>query len=250
MNREAVTAVKSAQCIDEPHHVRACRERIRPFEEEEMMHSSKWAATFVAGMLLTGCARQATVESAGDVAISSSPTDSRSLPSGTTLDVKLDQEIGTKTSKVGDSFSATVTTAVTATNGTVAVPAGSKVYGKVTGLDNSDRVGEAAAIRIDFERIVVNGTTHPLYAKVTATNLETRGADTRDETIKKAGVGAAAGAGVGGILSGGDLDKILLGGALGAAAGTVISLGMGDVEGVLPAGTNLTLQTTRVVGLR
>jgi hypothetical protein len=55
---------------------------------------------------------------------------------------------------------------------------------------------------------------------------------------------------LGGILSGGDLDKILLGGALGAAAGTVISLGMGDVEGVLPAGTNLTLQTTRVVGLR
>jgi hypothetical protein len=242
--------VKFGCCTDEPHREGACKELISPYEEEEMMHSSKWAAMFVAGMLLTGCARQATVESAGDVAISASPTDSRSLPSGTTLDVKLDQEIGTKTSKVGDSFSATVTTAVTATNGTTVVPAGSKVYGKVTGLDNSDRVGEAAAIRIDFERIVVNGNTHPLYAKVTATNLETRGADTREETIKKAGVGAAAGAVLGGILSGGDLDKILLGGALGAAAGTVISLGMGDVEGVLPAGTNLTLQTTRVVGLR
>jgi hypothetical protein len=129
------------------------------------MHSSKVAATFVVGMLFAGCARQATVESAGDVAISSSPTDSRSLPSGTTLDVKLDQEIGTKSSKVGDSFTATVTTAVTATNGSTVVPAGSKVYGKVTGLDNSDRAGEPAAIRIDFERIVVNGTSHPLYAK-------------------------------------------------------------------------------------
>ena len=147
-------------------------------------------------------------------------------------------------------FGCSAITAVTAQNGTTAVPAGSKVYGKVTGLDNSDRVGEAAAIRIDFERIVVNGTSHPLYAKVTATNLETRGADTRNETIKKAGVGAAAGAVLGAILSGGDLDKILLGGALGAAAGTVISLGMGDVEGVLPAGTTMQLQTTRTVGLR
>lgn len=214
------------------------------------MRSPQMAASLVVGLLLAGCARQATMESAGDVAISSSPTDAMSLPSGTTLDVRLDQEIGTKSSKVGDTFTATVTNAVVATNGTTAVPAGSKIYGKITGLDNSERAGDPAAIRVDFERIVVNGNSHPLYAKVTATNLETRGGDTRDETIKKAGVGAAAGAVLGAIVSGGDLDKILLGGVLGAAAGTVISLGMGDVEGVLPAGTTLQLQTTRVVGLR
>jgi hypothetical protein len=120
----------------------------------------------------------------------------------------------------------------------------------VTGLDNSDRAGEPAAIKIDFERIVVNGVSRPFYARVAATNLQTRGADTRDETIRKAGVGAAAGAVLGAVLSGGDLDKILLGGALGAAAGTVISLGVGDVEGVLPAGTTMQLTTTRTVALR
>ena len=214
------------------------------------MRSSRMAVALVSGLLLTGCARQATVESAGDVAISSSPTDARSLPSGTTLDVRLDQEIGTKSNKVGDAFTATVVNAVVAQNGQTAVPAGSKIYGKITGLDNSDRVGDQAAIRIDFERIEVSGHSHPLSAKVTATNLETRGADTRDETLRKAGVGAAAGAVLGAIVSGGDLDKILLGGVLGAAAGTVISLGMGDVEGVLPAGTTMTLQTTRTVALQ
>ena len=214
------------------------------------MRSSFWAANVMAGLILVGCARQATVESTGDVAVSASPVDSRSLPSGTTLDVRLDQEIGTKSSKVGDAFTATVSNAVTAQNGTTVVPAGSKVYGKVTGLDNSDRVGEPAAIRIDFERIEVNGRSHPLYAKVTATNLETRGADTRDETLKKAGVGAAAGAVLGAIVSGGDLDKILLGGALGAAAGTVISLGMGDVASALPEGTDLTVRTNRSVAMR
>jgi hypothetical protein len=208
-----------------------------------------WAAGLVVGVLLTGCARQATVESPGDVDISAAPADARSLPSGTNLSVTLDQEIGTKSSKVGDTFTATVRDRVVATNGQTVVPAGAKVYGKVTGLDNSDRVGEAAAIKIDFERIEANGRSNPFYAKVTATNLETRGADTRDETLKKAGVGAAAGAVLGAILSGGDLDKILIGGALGAAAGTVISLGMGDVEGVLPAGTAMTLQTTRTVAL-
>ena len=214
------------------------------------MRSPHWAAGLVVGLLFSGCARQATVESAGDVAISASPTDARSLPSGTTVDVTLDQEIGTKSSKVGDTFTATVTSAIVAQNGATAVPAGSKVQGKITGLDNSDRVGEPAAIKIDFENIVIGGTSHPFYAKVTATNLETRGADTRSETLKKAGVGAAAGAVLGAVLSGGDLDKILLGGAIGAAAGTVISLGMGDVEGVLPAGTKMQLQTTRTVALR
>lgn len=214
------------------------------------MRSPHWIAGLVVGVLFTGCARQATVESAGDVAISASPADARSLPSGTTVDVTLDQEIGTKSSKVGDTFTATVTNAIVAQNGATAVPAGSKVQGKVTGLDNSDRVGEPAAIKIDFEQIVIGGTSHPFSAKVTATNLETRGGDTRSETLKKAGVGAAAGAVLGAVLSGGDIDKILLGGAIGAAAGTVISLGVGDVEGVLPAGTKMQLQTTRTVALR
>ncbi|HEV8365411.1 MAG TPA: hypothetical protein VGQ52_17975 [Gemmatimonadaceae bacterium] len=203
-----------------------------------------------AGLVLVGCARQTRVESTGDVALNTTPADSRVLPAGATLEVRLDQEIGTKSSRVGDTFTATVDKQVVASNGEVVVPTGSKVYGKVTGLDNSDHLGEPAAIKVDFERIVINGQSHDLRAKVTATNLQTRGGDTRSETLKKAGVGAAAGAVLGAVLSGGELSKILLGGALGAAAGTVISLGVGDVEGVLPTGTKMVLQTTSSVALR
>jgi hypothetical protein len=206
-------------------------------------------AALVAGVILIGCARQTRVESGGEVDLSATPVDARTLPGGTTVEVNLDQEIGTKVSKVGDTFTATVANAIVAQNGATVVPAGSKVHGKVTGVDNSDRVGDAAVIKVDFERITVGGQDHPFNAKVTATNLETRGGDTRNETLKKAGVGAAAGAILGAVLSGGDLDKILLGGALGAAAGTAISLGMGDTEAVLPAGTRMTLQTTQMVTL-
>lgn len=206
-------------------------------------------AVMIAGLMLTGCARQSRVESTGEVDLSATPVDARTLPGGTSINVTLDNEIGTKASKVGDMFTATVANAVVAQNGATVVPAGSKVHGKVTGVDNSDRVGDAAVIKIDFERLTINGKDHPFSAKVTATNLQTRGGDTRDETIKKAGVGAAAGAVLGAVLSGGDLDKILLGGALGAAAGTAISLGMGDTEAVLPSGTRMTLQTTQAVTL-
>jgi hypothetical protein len=120
----------------------------------------------------------------------------------------------------------------------------------VTGLDNSERVGDPAVIKIDFDELTMNGQDHEFNAKVTATNVQRRGGDTAEETLKKAGVGAAAGAVFGAILTGGDLDKILLGGALGAAAGTAISLGTGETEAVLPAGTEMKLQTTRVVALR
>jgi hypothetical protein len=207
-------------------------------------------AAIIAGVMLTACARQTQVESGGDVAVSPVPVNARTLPSGTTVEARLDREIGTKNSRVGDRFTATVDNAVVAQNGATVVPAGAKLYGKVTGLHTSQRAGDQAAIRVDFERLEFNGQSHPFEAKVTATAVETRGQDTRSETLKKAGIGAAAGAVLGGILSGGELDKILIGGALGAAAGTVISLGTGDVEGVLPAGTRMTLQTTRTVALR
>ncbi len=207
-------------------------------------------AAIIGGLMFVACARQARIESGGDVDLSATPLDARILPSGIAVDVRLDREIGTKASRVGDQFSATVEHAVVAQNGATVVPEGAKVYGTVTGLDNSEHVGDPAAIRIDFDRLNMRGQNYPFSAKVTATNLETRGADTRSETLKKAGVGAAAGAVLGAVLGGGDLDKILLGGAIGAAAGTVISLGTGEVEGVLPAGTDMTLQTTQTVVLR
>jgi hypothetical protein len=54
---------------------------------------------------------------------------------------------------------------------------------------------------------------------------------------------------LGAVIGGGDVSKILGGAAIGAAAGTVISLGMGEVDAVLPAGSKMTLQTTQQVTL-
>ena len=203
----------------------------------------------VAAMMSAGaCSRATTVESSGDVAVPT-PVNANTLPTGSVINVTLDQQVGTKTSKVGDTFSATVTDAIVASNGQTVVPAGSKVYGKVTGLQDSNNAGQKAAIRLDFERININGVERPFEAKITATNLQTEGADSRNETLKKAGIGAAAGAVLGAVIGGGDVAKILGGAAIGAAAGTVISLGTGEVDAVLPAGSKMTLQTTQQVTL-
>jgi hypothetical protein len=196
----------------------------------------------------SACARTTTVESAGDVA-TATPVSANSLPTGAVVNVTLDQPVGTKTSKVGDTFSATVVDAIVASNGQTVVPAGSKVYGKVTGLQDSDNATQKAAIRLDFERINVNGVERPFEANITTTELQSVKEESRNETLKKAGIGAAAGAVLGAVLGGGDVSKILGGAAIGAAAGTVISLGGGDVEAVLPAGSKMTLQTTQQITL-
>ena len=206
-------------------------------------------AILAATLAGAGCARQATVESGGAPAPEARPTTGRSMPIGTTLHARLDDSLGTDRSKVGDRFTATVTTAVTADNGETVVPAGATVHGTITGLDNSDRAGDNAYIRLDFERLSFGGRDYAFDADVVATDLQTQG-DSRNETIKKAGIGAAAGAVLGAVLGDADLKNIVLGAAIGAAAGTVISLGSGDVEAVLPAGSELTLRSTELVAIR
>jgi hypothetical protein len=199
-----------------------------------------------------GCARSATVESTGEVtpAPAPAPATSDALPIGSTLHVRLDESIGTANNHVGDSFTATVTNEINAADGSVVIPSGSKVSGKVTGLDDSDNATDPAVIKLDFDSISINGVDHPFEAKITATELQRQGADTRDETVRKAAIGAAAGAVLGAVLGDVDLKSILVGGALGAAAGTAISLGTGDVEAVLPQGTMMTIRSTQEIAVR
>src|SRR5688500_16722831 len=189
----------------------------------------------IAALTMTAaCARTSTVESTGEV-VPATAVNANSLPTGSVVTVTLDQPVGTKTSKVGDTFSATVSDAIVASNGQTVVPAGSKVYGQVTGLQDSDNVGQKAAIRLDFERININGAERPSEANSATTQRQEVKEEARNETLKKAGIGAAAGAVLGAGLGGGAVSKILGGAAIGEAAGTVISLGGGDVEAVLPA---------------
>lgn len=196
------------------------------------------------------CSRGATVEGyEAPTPAAEAPATAASLPEGSTIHARLDDSLGTDRNKVGDRFTATVTQAVTASNGATVVPVGAKVHGTVTGLEDSDRAGENAFIRLDFETLSINGRDYAFDAAVVETAVETQG-DSRNETLKKAGIGAAAGAVLGAVIGDADLKNILAGAAIGAAAGTVISMGASDVEAVLPAGSELTLRSTEMVSLR
>ena len=119
------------------------------------------------------------------------------------------------------------------------------IYGHITAFKDAPHAGDPSLIKMDFDRIVVNGRSHPFNA--TVVKVSTPSAS--NETLKKAGIGAAAGAVLGAIVTGGDFGGIATGGAIGAAAGTVVSLGT-DREPELPEGTKMTLRARQAVSLR
>lgn len=197
--------------------------------------------------VLAGCRSSDVLTGGAGVAYQDQVPTADALPAGTALAVRLDERLSTAGDEVGDVFTATVVDNVIARSGAVVVPAGAEVHGRVTGLDASDHVGDPAAIRLQFDYLTVGNERYDLDAEVVEANVQER----REEGIEpgeEAAIGAAAGAALGAILSG-DVLETLIGGALGAGVGTAISLGTGDVEAALPAGTRMRLETEERIPL-
>src|SRR4051812_14009752 len=199
---------------------------------------------------LAGCARNAQVVSTGEVA-SATPANRSVIPAGTAMTARLNQSLGTSASREGDHFTATVSNAVMAQNGATAVPAGAMLYGHVTGLHAATLPTDQALIRLAFDSISFNGRAFPFDASISDVAARNEpGNPSTGPPARDAAVGAAAGAVLGGITSGGDLTKMIPAGLLGAAAGTAISLGTGTGQAVIPAGTTMTVRSTQEVRVR
>jgi hypothetical protein len=198
-----------------------------------------------------GCARTVRVESEspGMLEPVMMPVNSRALPTGTDLYVALDNRIGRET-RVGDMFSATVRHAVYAQNGARVVPAGAKVYGRVAALDEPSFAGGPTAIRLDFNRLVFGGRSYLFDAQIASTDLEER-APVRSFSDRVILVTTAIGAIIGAVVTGGEIEGVLGGAAIGAVGGVVYSYARGGVgDAALPAGSHMTLRTTRPIVLR
>jgi len=212
---------------------------------------TKQLALALGGLIaVAACSQNARVESSGEVA-PATPVNRNTLPAGTTINVKLNESLGTASSHEGDRFTATVSDPVMAQNGARAVPAGAMVFGHVSGIHSANLPTEQAVIRLAFDSLNFNGRTYPFDASISSVNVQNEATNaTTSSTVKGAATGAAAGAVLGAIISGGDLSKIISGGLLGAAAGTVISLGTGGTQSVIPAGSTMTIRSTQTVPLR
>lgn len=162
-----------------------------------------------------------------EFAESSAPTEAPpppSAPAGTAFAITVNAQVSSRTGRVGDPVSATVTNPVRDEQGRVVIPAGSVIRGTVTELSAPDRTGGGGRIRLTFTSVVVDGESYPINA--VASDLPTR----VTETVTKSGESTLSRAGKGAILGG------ILGGLLGKGKGAVIGAGAGAVAGAASGG--------------
>ena len=200
------------------------------------------AAILVAGCATTGARQtQGLYGSADTTTQVVVPTRSGAVPSGTTLWVRLDDRLSLDRSDVGDSFSATVTQDILAEDGELLVPAGATIIGHVAFVDGP-RGDRPAVMRLALDELSIDGMRQPIAGEI----VQTQVAERRSVRGRDVALGAAGGALLGAILSGGEWEGALIGGALGAGAGSLISLGT-SAEAVLPEGSEMAIRLDRPV---
>jgi len=162
------------------------------------------------------------------------------IPAGATINLRSGSRVCTNTNKVGDRFTATVTDAVTGSNGAV-IPAGATAVVEVVGLKKSENVNDPITMTFRVASININGKNYPVTSEVTYAQVERERASTKTNDAKKVIGGAVVGAAIGQIL-GKDTKSTVIGAATGAAAGTAVAMGTADYNGCIPSGGRIAIK--------
>jgi hypothetical protein len=170
------------------------------------------------------------------------------IPIGTNLRVRLNDELSSKDSRVGDRFTATVVNPARYEEATVrghvsSIRKSGKVQGRTTmtlAFDSFEpREGRGSAMRGQVVRVYDSDSESSKVDEEGRVQSGSRG----KQAIKRGGIGAAAGAIIGGIAGGGKGAAIglLVGGAAGAGSLAV----QGSKELKLERGTEMLVRVTR-----
>ncbi len=173
-------------------------------------------------------------------------TATRLVPVGTNLKIRLEDSLSSKESRVGETFNATVIDPVRFNE--------AKVRGHISSIQKSGKIKGRTSMNLAFDSIELSegrrGTLHGYVTRVYGTDggrADNEGGvesgSRTNQTVKRAGIGAAAGAIIGAIAGGGKGAGIglILGGAGGAGSLAV----QGSKELRLESGTELLVRVTQ-----
>ena len=148
---------------------------------------------------------------------------------GQVIRTRMNGTISSKTSRIGDTFTTTVTEPVYSNTGVVVVPVGSTVTGKITAVTPAAKGGKPGSIDVDF--IEIRTPTNARYAiKGDLTELDSNSAKSDNE-------GSASGDKMKHrkviFIGGGGAGGAILGGAIGGGLGAAIGAGAGALGGLI-----------------
>lgn len=149
------------------------------------------------------------------------------VASGQIIRVRMNSTLSSKTSAVGNTFTATVTEPVYSSNGVLVIPSGSTVTGRVTSVQAAQKSGKPGTIDVSFvslktpngARRAINGSVTDLYTDKAKSDSEgtASGDKMKNRKLIFIGGGGAGGAVLGAAVGGG--KGALIGGLIGAGAG-------------------------------
>ena len=146
---------------------------------------------------------------------------------GERIRVRMNEQISSKSARIGDTFTTTVTEPVYSNNGVIVIPVGSTVTGRVSSVRQAKKGGDPGSIDVNFVEVrLPNGTRRTINGSLT--DLDTKkaksdnegsasGDDRKNDKLIFIGGGAAGGAILGGAIGGG--KGALIGGILGGLGG-------------------------------
>jgi hypothetical protein len=162
------------------------------------------------------------------------------VPGLTPIHVTLDQAVSSNQNRPGDHFDATVSEAVVIDGKTV-IPEGARAEGLVVDAKHSGRLMGRARLQLALQSVEVNGQPYD----VRTTPSTQIGRDHKKRNWAWIGGGAAGGAAIGAVAAGG--QGALIGGPVGAAAGTTVALVTGKKDIKLRPETPVTFKLAEPV---
>jgi hypothetical protein len=165
------------------------------------------------------------------------------IPSGTTLRLRLESSVASDSSRVEDAVRAELRAPVEVGGRTV-LPAGTELTGHVTSAERSARVKGRARVAYRFDSLRHDGERYD----ITTAPVAHQARATKGEDAKKIGIGAGIGAAIGAIAGGG--DGAAKGAAIGGGAGTGAVLATRGDEVRLGPGAQVTTRLTAPLTVR
>lgn len=158
------------------------------------------------------------------------------VAAGTEITLRLEEPLSSRTARREDRFEATVLYPVR-TGNVAAVPAGARVRGVVLEAEPAERPSRGGRLELSFDALYLDRQRLDIRGRVVS--LEDKG---REETAKKAGIGAVLGGVLGTILGGkkGAVVGVIVGGG-----GAVVGTKGEDIE--LPEGSVIVMRLEREV---
>jgi hypothetical protein len=139
------------------------------------------------------------------------------IPSGTSLLIRMIDGVDSSTNRVSDPFHASLETPLVVGN-TVVAQKGADVYGMLARAKEAGKISGSSQLTLELTGVRINGNVVP----IDSTTYDVAGKNRGTQSAERIGGGAVAGAVIGGIIGGG--RGAAIGATLGAGGGTAVQV--------------------------